>query len=66
MEVRYNAKNVFLRCYRHSIPTKVTLDSIFLIAVAEINSFIEIFEVIRVKISVIISGGDSIAVGNAR
>jgi hypothetical protein len=35
-------------------------------AVAETNSSIEILEVIRVKISVIISGGDSIAVGNAR
>jgi hypothetical protein len=37
-----------------------------LIAVAEINSYIEMVEVIRVKISVIISGGDSIAVGNVR
>jgi hypothetical protein len=37
-----------------------------LIAVAEINSFIEIVEAIRVKTSVIISGGDSIAVGNVR
>jgi len=37
-----------------------------LIAVAKTNSSIEILEVIRVKISVIISGGDSIAVGNAR
>jgi hypothetical protein len=36
-----------------------------MIAVAEINSSIEILEVIRVKNSVIISGGDSIAVGNA-
>ena len=35
-------------------------------AVAETNSSIEILEVIRVKISVIISGGDSIAVGNVR
>ena len=45
---------------------KVTIDSNFLSAVAETNSSIEILKVIRVKISIIISGGDSIAVGNAR
>ena len=66
MEVRSNAKNIYLRCLRHSLPTKVTIDPNSLIAVAEINSSIEIHEVIRVNISNIISGGDSIAVGNAR
>jgi UDP-N-acetylglucosamine enolpyruvyl transferase len=66
VEVRSNAKNIYLRCLRHSLLTKVTIDLNSLIAVAETNSSIEILEVIRVKISVIISGGDSIAVGNAR
>ena len=51
---------------RHLLPTKVTIDSNPLIAVAGINSSIEMVEVIRVKITVIISGGDSIAVGNVR
>jgi hypothetical protein len=37
-----------------------------LIAAAETNFSIEILEVIKIKISIIISGGDSIAVGNAR
>jgi hypothetical protein len=59
-------KNIYLRCLKHSLPTKVTIDSNPLITVAEINSSIEMFEVIRVKITIIISGGDPIAVGNVR
>ena len=51
---------------RNSLPTKVTIDSNGLIAVAGINSSIEMVEVIRVKIPVIISGCYSIAVGNIR
>ena len=45
---------------------KVTIDSNSLSAVAETNFSIETLEVIRVKNSVIISGGNSIVVGNAR
>jgi hypothetical protein len=63
MEVRSKAKNIYSRCLRHLNLTKVTIDSTSLIAVAEINSYIKVIEVI---IIVIISSGDSIAVGNAR
>jgi hypothetical protein len=59
-------ENIYLRCLRHSLPTKVTIDSNSLITIVAINSYIEILEIIKVKIFVIISGGDSIAVGNAR